>query len=90
MMQAVEASLKRLKTDYIDLYWVHIWDQITPVEEVVRGLDDLVPAGKVSTQPRTTRQRHRAESWPSGNSVGDLKVARRIRSYGDRLDFKRG
>jgi aryl-alcohol dehydrogenase-like predicted oxidoreductase len=47
MMQAVEASLKRLKTDYIDLYWVHIWDQITPVEEVMRGLDDLVRAGKI-------------------------------------------
>ena len=47
MMQAVEASLKRLHTDYIDLYWVHIWDQITPVEEVTRGLDDLVRAGKV-------------------------------------------
>src|SRR3989441_1117330 len=47
MMQAVEASLKRLQTDYIDLYWVHIWDQITPVEEVMRGLDDLVRAGKV-------------------------------------------
>src|SRR5437660_3246347 len=47
MMQAVEASLKRLKTDYIDLYWVHIWDQITPVEEVMRGLDDLVRQGKV-------------------------------------------
>ncbi len=47
MMQAVEASLKRLKTDYIDLYWVHIWDQITPVEEVMRGLDDLARAGKV-------------------------------------------
>jgi aryl-alcohol dehydrogenase-like predicted oxidoreductase len=47
MVQAVEASLKRLKTDYIDLYWVHIWDQITPVEEVMRGLDDLVRQGKV-------------------------------------------
>src|SRR6266704_2443431 len=47
MAQAVEASLKRLQTDYIDLYWVHIWDQITPVEEVMRGLDDLVSAGKV-------------------------------------------
>jgi aryl-alcohol dehydrogenase-like predicted oxidoreductase len=46
MMQAVEASLKRLRTDYIDLYWVHIWDQLTPVEEVMRGLDDLVRAGK--------------------------------------------
>src|ERR1700738_3440617 len=47
MMQSVEASLKRLQTDYIDLYWVHMWDQITPVEEVMRGLDDLVRAGKV-------------------------------------------
>src|ERR1700681_3137706 len=47
MVQAVEASLKRLKTDYIDLYWVHIWDQLTPVEEVMRGLDDLVRQGKV-------------------------------------------
>jgi aryl-alcohol dehydrogenase-like predicted oxidoreductase len=47
MVQALEASLKRLKTDYIDLYWVHIWDQITPVEEVMRGLDDLVRQGKV-------------------------------------------
>ncbi|HEY6387592.1 MAG TPA: aldo/keto reductase [Candidatus Acidoferrum sp.] len=47
MAQAIEASLKRLKTDYIDLYWVHIWDQITPVEEVMRGLDDLVRQGKV-------------------------------------------
>jgi aryl-alcohol dehydrogenase-like predicted oxidoreductase len=47
MVQSVEASLKRLRTDYIDLYWVHIWDQLTPVEEVMRGLDDLVRAGKV-------------------------------------------
>src|ERR1041385_2309725 len=47
MMQSVDASLKRLQTDYIDLYWVHIWDQLTPVEEVMRGLDDLVSAGKV-------------------------------------------
>jgi aryl-alcohol dehydrogenase-like predicted oxidoreductase len=47
MVQAVEASLKRLATDYVDLYWVHIWDQITPVEEVMRGLDDLVRQGKI-------------------------------------------
>lgn len=47
MVQAVEASLERLKTDYIDLYWVHIWDRITPVEETMRGLDDLVRQGKV-------------------------------------------
>src|SRR5580704_4662523 len=47
MMQALEASLKRLRTDYIDMYWVHIWDGITPVEEVMRGLDDIVRQGKV-------------------------------------------
>jgi aryl-alcohol dehydrogenase-like predicted oxidoreductase len=47
MMQAVEGSLRRLRTDYIDLYWLHIWDQITPVEEVMRAFDDLVRQGKV-------------------------------------------
>src|SRR6476620_1425526 len=47
MVQAVEGSLKRLATEYIDLYWVHIWDQMTPVEEVMRGLDDLARQGKI-------------------------------------------
>lgn len=47
MMQAVENSLRRLRTDYIDLYWMHIWDQITPLEEVIRGFDDLVRQGKI-------------------------------------------
>jgi aryl-alcohol dehydrogenase-like predicted oxidoreductase len=47
MVQAVEASLRRLRTEYIDLYWVHAWDRITPIDEVVRALDDLVRAGKV-------------------------------------------
>ena len=47
MMQSVEASLRRLDTDYIDLYWVHAWDFLTSVEEVMRGLDDLVRQGKV-------------------------------------------
>src|ERR1700758_2573591 len=47
MVRAVEASLGRLKTDYIDLYWLHIWDQLTPIEEVVRAFDDLVRQGKI-------------------------------------------
>ncbi|MBV8894361.1 MAG: aldo/keto reductase [Acidobacteria bacterium] len=47
IMQAVEASLSRLQSDYIDLYWVHIWDQSTPFDEVMRGLDDLVRQGKI-------------------------------------------
>ena len=47
LIQSVEKSLKRLKTDYIDLLWVHAWDFTTPVEEVMRALDDLVSSGKV-------------------------------------------
>lgn len=47
MRQAVDASLKRLRTDYIDIYWVHAWDTMTPIEEVMRGLDDLVRMGKI-------------------------------------------
>jgi aryl-alcohol dehydrogenase-like predicted oxidoreductase len=47
MHRAVEASLRRLKTDYIDLYWLHMWDATAPVDEVMRGLDDLIRAGKV-------------------------------------------
>jgi aryl-alcohol dehydrogenase-like predicted oxidoreductase len=47
MVHAVEASLRRLKTDYIDLYWLHNWDRLTPAEEVMRAFDDLVTQGKV-------------------------------------------
>src|SRR4029453_14464897 len=47
LVRAVEASLERLGTDYLDLLWLHMWDGMTPVEEVVRSLDDLVRAGKV-------------------------------------------
>src|SRR6202790_45650 len=44
---ACEQSLRRLQTDYIDLYWMHSWDQFTPIDETMRALDDLVRAGKV-------------------------------------------
>lgn len=47
MVQSLEASLQRLNTDYIDLYWVHAWDPLTPIEETIRALDDLVKAGKI-------------------------------------------
>jgi aryl-alcohol dehydrogenase-like predicted oxidoreductase len=47
MVRSVEASLKRLGTDYIDLLYLHMWDQRTPVEEVLRAFDDLVCAGKI-------------------------------------------
>ena len=45
--RALEASLARLGTDYIDLYWMHVWDGVTPVEEIVQTLGDLVRAGKI-------------------------------------------
>ncbi|KND61928.1 putative oxidoreductase [Candidatus Burkholderia verschuerenii] len=47
IIYSVEQSLKRLKTEYIDLYWVHHADNVTPFEEILRGLDDLVRDGKI-------------------------------------------
>ena len=47
MLRAIEGSLRRLGTDYIDLYLLHTWDRITPAEEVLRTFDDLVRAGKI-------------------------------------------
>lgn len=47
LVRSVEASLRRLQTDYIDLMWVHAWDDCTPYQETLRALDDLVRAGKV-------------------------------------------
>lgn len=47
MVRSVEESLKRLDTDYIDLFYLHLWDFTTPVEEILRAMDDLVRAGKV-------------------------------------------
>ncbi|MGW4640919.1 aldo/keto reductase [Sphaerisporangium sp. NPDC004334] len=44
---SLETSLRRLRTDYLDLYWVHMWDRHTPIEETMRALDDAVQAGKV-------------------------------------------
>jgi aryl-alcohol dehydrogenase-like predicted oxidoreductase len=47
MVRAVEESLKRLNTDHIDLFWAHMSDGVTPMEEILRGFDDLVRAGKI-------------------------------------------
>jgi aryl-alcohol dehydrogenase-like predicted oxidoreductase len=47
LMNAVEGSLRRLQSDHIDLYYVHRWDNTTPIEETLRGLDDLIRQGKV-------------------------------------------
>jgi aryl-alcohol dehydrogenase-like predicted oxidoreductase len=47
LVESLEASLRRLNTDYIDVYWAHIWDPFTPIEEMMRALDDQVRAGKI-------------------------------------------
>ncbi|MGE0328481.1 MAG: aldo/keto reductase, partial [Polyangiaceae bacterium] len=47
LVRSVEASLERLGTDYIDLLWIHAWDELTPMDETLRALDDLVRAGKL-------------------------------------------
>ncbi len=47
ILNACEQSLRRLRTDYIDLYWLHNWDKLTPIEETMAALNDLVQAGKV-------------------------------------------
>lgn len=47
MIRSLEASLRRLGTDHVDVYWVHVWDYLTPIEEVMRAFDDLVRAGKI-------------------------------------------
>ncbi len=48
MMRSVEESLKRLKTDFIDVLYLHIWDDITPIDEVLRAMDDLIKQGKIT------------------------------------------
>lgn len=47
LTRSLETSLRRLRTDHIDLYWVHVWDRHTPIEETMRALDDAVRAGKI-------------------------------------------
>jgi aryl-alcohol dehydrogenase-like predicted oxidoreductase len=48
MMRSLNESLKRLNTDFVDILWLHVWDSLTPMDEILRGLDDLVRSGKVN------------------------------------------
>src|SRR5277367_3875963 len=47
VIAACEQSLRRLQTDYIDLYWMHVWDRTCPIDETIRAFDDLVRSGKI-------------------------------------------
>ncbi len=47
LRRCIEASLRRLGTDYLDLYWVHVWDAVTPAEELLQSMSDLVREGKI-------------------------------------------
>ena len=47
MYRALEGSLRRLGTDYVDLYWMHVWDRVTPMEEMLQSMVELVRAGKI-------------------------------------------
>ena len=47
LRRAIEASLRRLGTDYIDMYWVHVWDAVTPAEEILQSMGNLIQEGKI-------------------------------------------
>jgi aryl-alcohol dehydrogenase-like predicted oxidoreductase len=70
MRRCVECSLKRLGTDHIDLYWLHNWDFSTPMDEILRGFDDLVSLGKVGYVAASN-----VEAWriSSANTLADLR-----------------
>jgi aryl-alcohol dehydrogenase-like predicted oxidoreductase len=72
IVAACEQSLRRLQTDYIDLYWLHNWDVHTPIEETMAALDDLVRAGKV---------RYVGHSNRAGWQIAEAEFAARIGGY---------
>jgi aryl-alcohol dehydrogenase-like predicted oxidoreductase len=77
MVRSVEASLRRLQTDYLDLLYLHAWDATTPVEEVLRAMDDLVRAGKVLYVPMAAELGLGVVPWsPLGSGVLTGKYTR--------------
>ena len=76
MMQAVEQSLRRLQTDHIDLYYCHRWDDTTPIEETLRGLDDLDSHGQSLLHRRVAHMRH--GNWPTPMCWRSSKAGRAL------------
>ncbi len=72
LVQSLEASLRRLRTDYVDILWLHAWDYLTPPEEVMRALDDQVRLGKVPARgcaPRAASSRSSAHAPRSSSQT---------------------
>ena len=64
---ALEGSLKRMRTDYVDLFWIHVWDSVTPAEELLETMAALVRAGKIRYWACPMRLRGTSQSllrWP--------------------------
>ena len=80
IVASCEQSLRRLQTDYIDLYWMHFWDPHTPIDETMRALDDLVGAGKVryigvsDTPAWKTAQAQVLAQWHGWSSFVGLQI----------------
>jgi aryl-alcohol dehydrogenase-like predicted oxidoreductase len=74
MLQSVEASLKRLKTDRVDLLWVHMPDGVTPIDEIARGLDDLVRSGLGENGVHTKAETKALEDILSPQAFTDLSI----------------
>jgi aryl-alcohol dehydrogenase-like predicted oxidoreductase len=70
MMRSVEQSLQRLQTGFIDVLYLHIWDDLTPIDEVLRGIDDLIRQGKVNYAAISD-----TPAWivSKGNTMAELK-----------------
>jgi len=77
LVQSLEASLKRLRLDCVDLYWVHAWDYLTPVDEVMRALDDVVRAGKALYVGISEHARLDRLARPHTRRAAGLDVVRR-------------
>lgn len=74
MRQAVESSLRRLKTDYIDIYMPHFDDGVTPLDEIIRGLEDLVTSGKVLYTGLTNFPAWKAAAIGSSTSLSAIQI----------------
>jgi aryl-alcohol dehydrogenase-like predicted oxidoreductase len=80
MVRSLEASLRRLGTDYIDLYWAHSPDTITPIEEIVAAFDDLVRAGKIHYAGLSNSRRGARRGRPPSPSCGASRRSSPFRS----------